>query len=259
MNVSVSGGSNQITFLIGAGYHNETTVFPRNYGDRKTSVHFNIGNNSSNKKLKINLSGGYLLDKNKLPDIDFTEKAMILAPVAPPLYDVNGNINWQPDVLGNTTFINNPIGRTSNMTLNKTNNLMSNLSVSYQIIPGLDIKSNFGYNTLVSNKNNKSLLNITPPEYLPYAQRGTIFGKSSVNSWSVEPQLSYVTNISKGRLEVLLGTAIQQNIKDASEISALGFSNDLVMDDILSATSISALSSANSVYKYNALFWKNSL
>ncbi len=254
LNASVSGGNERTNFLVGAGHHRETTVFPGKYADSKTSVHFNLNNTSVNQKFKIGFSGSYLLDDNKLPNQDLTGIAMQLAPVAPALFKADGSINWAPDVSGNTTFINNPIGFMFNSFLNNTSNLMTNMTLSYQLLPGLEVKSVFGYNNLKSNIINKNLLQSQPPELLPYIKRVSYFINQNINSWSIEPQITYNRSISKGRLEMLFGTTISKNASLGSVIYASGFSNDLVMDDILSATSLSAISSVNSIYKYNAAF-----
>ncbi|WP_316835497.1 SusC/RagA family TonB-linked outer membrane protein [Pedobacter nutrimenti] len=254
LNTSVSGGNDRTTFLIGAGHHRETTVFPGHYADSKTSVRFNINNTSANQKFKIQFSGSYLFDNNRLPNYDLTPDAMGLAPVAPALYKSDGSINWAPDASGNTTFGSNPIGYMFNSFLNKTTNLMSNLTLSYQIIPGLEFKSVFGYNKLNTNVTKKYLLQSYVPEIVQYLQRVTAIANNDMNSWSIEPQLTYSNNISKGKLDVFLGANISKNIRSGSVIFASGFSNDLVMDDILSATSLSPSSSISSVYRYNAIF-----
>ncbi|HWW40891.1 SusC/RagA family TonB-linked outer membrane protein [Pedobacter sp.] len=254
LNTFVSGGNDRTTFLVGAGRHRETTVFPGHYADSKTSVRFNLINTSANQKFKIQFSGAYLFDNNQLPNQDLTLTAMILAPVSPALYKSDGSINWAPTTLGNSTFISNPIGYMFNSFLNKTSNLMSNLTLSYQIMPGLDIKSEFGYNKLNTDIIKKNLVQSQPPEILLDASRSTVFINNDINSWSIEPQLTYNHNISRGKIELLLGTTISKNTSLGSGILASGFSNDLVMEDILSATSVSAMSSINSIYKYNALF-----
>ncbi|WP_316838129.1 SusC/RagA family TonB-linked outer membrane protein [Pedobacter nutrimenti] len=253
-NASVSGGNDRTVFLVSAGHHRETSVFPGDYADNKTSIHFNINNTSANQRFKIGFSGNYLFDNNQLPNLDLTSYAMQLAPIAPVLYGPDGSINWAPDQSERSTFIANPIGYMFNSFLNKTSNLISNLNLSYEIVPGLEIKSVFGYNSLRSNGNNKYFLQSRPPETLSYSRRSTIFTNNDINSWSIEPQLTYNRNIGKGKLEVLLGTTISKKTSLGSGISAFGFSNDLVMDDILSATTVSANSSINSTYKYNAIF-----
>ncbi|HWW42753.1 SusC/RagA family TonB-linked outer membrane protein [Pedobacter sp.] len=254
LNASVSGGNDRTNFLVGAGHHRETTVFPGDYADNKTSVRFNINNMSANQKFKIGFSGSYLFDNNQLPNYDLTSSAIKLAPIAPALYKSDGGINWAPDASGTTTFPGNPIGYMSNNFINKTSNLMSNMNLSYQIIPGLEVKSALGYNKLNTNIINKSLLQSFYPELAQYVPRQTFFTTNDINSWSIEPQLTYNHNISKGKLDVLLGSTISKNTSLGSTIYATGFSNDLVMEDILSATSVSASTSINSIYKYNALF-----
>ncbi|WP_316834738.1 SusC/RagA family TonB-linked outer membrane protein [Pedobacter nutrimenti] len=254
LNASVSGGNDRTNFLVGAGHHRETTVFPGHYADNKTSIHFNLNNTSTNQKFKIQFSGNYLLDDNKLPNNDLTEFSMELAPVSPALFKTDGSINWAPDVSGYTTFALNPMGYMFDSFLNKTSNLMSNMNLSYELVPGLEMKSVFGYNNLKTNIVNKVLLQSQPPEVAPYVPRSTLFANQDINSWSVEPQLIYNHYIGQGKLEILLGTTISKITSLGSGILAQGFSNDLVMDDILSATSVYALSSISSTYKYNAVF-----
>jgi TonB-linked SusC/RagA family outer membrane protein len=254
LNASVSGGNDQTNFLVGVGHHRETTVFPGNYADYKTSIRFSLNNISANQKFKIGFSGSYLLDQNKLPNRDLTKDAMTIAPVAPGLYKADGSINWAPNISGNTTFAVNPIVYMFDSFLNKTASLMSNMTLSYQILHGLEVKSVFGYNILKTNIINKALLQSVPPELLPGSQRNTTFVNSDMNSWSIEPQITYNHKISKGSLEVLLGTTISKNTSFGSGITAFGFSNDLVMEDILSATGLVPLSSMSSIYKYNAVF-----
>jgi len=254
LNASVSGGSGQTTFLVGAGHHRETIVFPGKYADNKSSLHFNINNTSANQRFKLQLTGSYLLDNNKLPNYDLTLNAMQLAPVAPALFKTDGSINWAPDSSGGTTFFNNPIGFMFNSFLDKTSNLMSNITLSYQIIPELEIKSLFGYSNLKTKMIDKNLLQAVDPEFVQYYSRVTSFTDNDINSWSIEPQLTYNHYISKGKLDLLLGATISKRTSLGSGVIASGFSNDLIMEDILSATSIRATSSMSSVYKYNALF-----
>ncbi len=93
--ITLSGGNSNLQYLVGGGYHYETTVYPGNFADKKGSLHFNINNVSSNQKLHFQLTGNTLLDNNELPaDDDLTFQAITLPPDAPPLYNPNGTINW---------------------------------------------------------------------------------------------------------------------------------------------------------------------
>lgn len=262
---SVSGGNGNTTFLLGAGYHKETTVFPGDFSDKKGSVHFNITNASANQKFKMQFSGNYLAGNNQLPKIDLTRAAMLLSPVAPALYTADGKVNWAPDASGGTTFIKNPIGYLYDRFTDKTTSIVGNLILSYEILPGLDIKSSFGHTSLLSNYTNKTMLGSVMPEDLATGrqQRSAEFGDNTIKTWLIEPQLTYKRTISKGTLELLAGAAIQRNNSNGYSIMATGFSNDLVMDDIRSASSTTPGSSIRADYKYNAAFgrvnynWEN--
>jgi len=254
MNASVSGGGNLTTFLIGTGYHRETTVFPGTFADQKGSLHFNIGNTTPNQRFNIQFSGSYLFDHNQMPSYDFTLDALRLAPIAPDLYNRSGGVNWAPDALGNSTFIVNPIGYVINKFLDKTTNLTTNMVISYKLLKDLEFKSNFGYNSLVSSSTNKSFLGSSAPEFIQYSSRSTIFGNANSSSWTIEPQLAFNRKVSQGTLEILLGATLTQNRRRATQILGGNFSNDLVMDDLLSAPVVKPLSSFSFKYRYNALF-----
>jgi len=255
LQASVSGGSGTTTFLVGAGYHKETNVFPGSFSDQKGSLHFNINNASLNQKFKIQFSGSYLNDVNKLPTRDLTIDAMNLIPMAPALYTADGRVNWAPDASGTSTFFGNPIGQIFNKSQIKSNLLTGNAILSYQILPGLDIQSTFGYNNMLMNNVFKQGIEMSSPEDLPYSVgRSAIFEDNKMSSWSVEPQIAYNRAINGSKLSILVGATISQKQSNQRGIFASGFSNDLVMDDILSAPNMKANSSFNSLYKYNALF-----
>src|SRR5690606_12055231 len=150
-------------------------------------------------------SGSYLEDNNELPNVDLTYSAMSLSPVAPSLFNANGNLNWQP-VSGFPTFIINPMSYLYTKFRTKTNNLIGSGVLSYQIIKGLEIKSSFGYNRIQSNSINYASSEGSPPEYRQYYVPTTKFGNNLISSWTIEPQLSYKRNLAKGNLEILIGS-----------------------------------------------------
>ncbi len=47
-----------------------------------------------------------MVDENKLPAIDLTQIAMQMEPVAPPLYNPDGTLNWALNSLGTATWGN---------------------------------------------------------------------------------------------------------------------------------------------------------
>lgn len=252
--LSISGGSELTQYLISGGYHKETSVFPGNFSDTKGNVHFNLRSSSKNQKLKLQLSGIYSRDNNELPQTDLTAASLELAPVAPSPLNQDGSLNWQPTSTGATSFRANPLVYTKLTSKNRTTTIVSQSMLSYDITPWLLIKSSFG---LTSLRTDEMLLNpasAARPEVLLTARPTTTFAASNMDSWVIEPQIEFNKAILKGKLNALIGSTIQQNTNSRQTIDAAGFNNDLVMEDIKSATTLTARQSINETYKYNALY-----
>ncbi|MEZ2440793.1 SusC/RagA family TonB-linked outer membrane protein [Chitinophaga sp. RCC_12] len=251
--LNISGGNALTQFLLGGGYHRETTVYPGSFSDTKASLHLNLSGNSLNQKFKIQFTGSFIFDDNKLPLNDLTTSAITLAPNAPKPYNSDGTINWMPTATGASSFSANPFASTALNSTNKTSNLIGNAVLSYELLPGLIIKSSFGFNNLLTDEITKSPNSIYQPEYQPDISNASVFIKNKISSWIVEPQIEYKTKISKGILNILIGSSLTQQNSDQQNVLALGFSNELVMEDLSSATSLTG-SSINAVYKYNAIY-----
>lgn len=251
--VSLSGGTPNIQYLVSGNYHKETTVFPGDFNDQKGSLHFNISSISSNRKLKMQFTGNYMHDHNRLLSTDLTQLAVQTEPVAPALYNEDGTLNWAPNVVGNSTWIN-PLAELYRKYNNKTMALVGNLFIGYQILPGLNIISSLGYTTLQTKDFSGVPLIYAKPESRSTSLRGAIYGNRDLTSWIFEPQIKYNKSIGKGKLEFLIGSTIQQNNSEAGSISALGFNSDEMLDNKSAATEITSNSQYIVQYKYNALF-----
>lgn len=250
---SISGGNESTQFLIGAGYKRQTTVFPGDFNDQKASMHFNINNTSSNKKFTISLTGSYTIDNNQLPAADLTAYAYNLAPDAPPLYNPDGTLNWAPTGSGTSTF-QNPLAGNLNTYQEKTNNLVVNSILSYQILPGLTARSSFGYTNLQQNQQTLYPLNANAPEYRSTSESTALNLSNNINSWIIEPQIDYKKTIGKGKLDVLLGSTFEQNNSKGQDIGSAGYSSDSQLGNLSAASSIYVNNFIEAVYKYNALF-----
>jgi TonB-linked SusC/RagA family outer membrane protein len=252
-NASVSGGTNNLTYLIGSTYNRQTTVFPGNFNDQRAAVHFNINSYSNNRKFNIQFTGSYLFDDNQLPAQDLFVQAMTLAPDAPSLHTSDGSLNWMPNAAGTSTWLN-PLAPLLNTYENKTSNLLASAQLSYQIINGLTIKSDFGYNTLNTNELILRPLLGTAPESRPFTTSGSTFTNSAVSTWIIEPQLTYKRTIGPSSVQILLGGTIQQRSNNGQSVNASGFNSDASLADINSAGVITPGGSVISQYRYNAYF-----
>ncbi|HEY0176705.1 MAG TPA: SusC/RagA family TonB-linked outer membrane protein, partial [Pedobacter sp.] len=251
---SISGGNDLTQFLIGGGYNRQTTVFPGDFADLKGSAHFNIINTSPNKKFSVTLTGSYSIDNNMLPQTDLSQAAYTLAPNAPALLNPDGSINWAPSSTGASTLFSNPLAENLKTFQNKTNNLVANSVLNYEIIPGLNIRSSFGYTNMQTDQQNLYPLISQAPENRLYNSNFAVLSTNNINSWIAEPQLVYKKAVGKGNLEALLGATFQQNQSKQVAIRSDGYSNAANLGDITYASSISSNNYIQSIYKYNALF-----
>ncbi len=251
--ISVSGGTENTQFNIGGGYSRQTTVFPGDYSDKKGSFNFNLTHSSSNKRFQLQFSGSYLNDNNNLPLTDLTTIALELAPDAPPLYTSNGALNWQP--VGGTATFPNPLSNTLRSANAVVNNLISNLTLSYKILPGLIIKSNLGYTNETNDQSNQTpAISFPPPNNTNPNNRNNSFGNTHSQTWIIEPQLNYYRKIGKAALNVLIGTTFQQNNLSDYEITAIGFNSDALIINPLNASTKTLGSYDIYEYRYNSVY-----
>ncbi|THU39500.1 SusC/RagA family TonB-linked outer membrane protein [Niastella caeni] len=254
INTSISGGTSAVQYLIGATYNRQTTVFPGDFDDKKSGLHFTLNSSSVNSKFRVQLSGNYMYNQNHLPGVDLTQSAVLLEPNAPPLYNENGTLNWAPNAAGRSTWIN-PLATTySRDFTNDTKNLVTNVNLSYSIFPGLDIGSSLGYTNLQNDLYMPSRVERTPPEDRATSNRISQFGKRNMSSWVIEPQLTYKRNIGNIKMEGLFGASWQKSNNEFLQVTGFGYSNDQLMKSPLAATTKTISAAGSAQYKYNAVF-----
>ncbi|NOT73428.1 MAG: SusC/RagA family TonB-linked outer membrane protein [Cyclobacteriaceae bacterium] len=243
---SISGGNASTQFLFGGGYLKQTTVFPGDYNYQKGSMHFNISHSSLDSKFLMNFSTSFVIDQNVLPTTDFTGLVYSLTPNSPQIYNPDGSLNWS-----NGTW-NNPYGDMRRSYTAKTRNLISNLTLSYEVAKGLKLKLNTGLNYLNTNERSITPIAAQNPAFNPTGSSNTTTG--SITSWIAEPQIEYQKAVGGGRLSALLGTTFQQSIRDKTGYFASGFINDTQLENPVAAATVTPSGVEYSEYKYHAVF-----
>lgn len=241
---TVSGGDQRTRFLLNAGYHKETTVFPGDFGDYRISTRMNAEHSSLNKKFNASVSVNYSYGQSNLLRQDMS--TLYNLPPNMPLYNANGSLAWN----GNFT---NPESYLLVKYIGKTNNLMTNTVLRYTILPGLDIKTSFGYNSISLNQNfqfpatSKSPLSGTPTN-------SASFQMLEQKGYIAEPQLTYNTNISRGRLSALLGGTFQHSLNTSLNMIADNYSTPALLGTLAGAGTYGTPSISYTLYRYNSLF-----
>jgi TonB-linked SusC/RagA family outer membrane protein len=246
--VSVSGGSENTHFLVNASHVEQGTVFPGSFGDTKNAGRFSLDHTSLNKKFKANFSGSYLVDNNTFPDSYFVSDALTLAPDAPPVYSSPGQLNW-----ANSTWTN-PFAALTQKFHAKTDNLTANGALSYDILKGLQVRTTLGYNNVQLNSTDPIPQASVDPALYQDGQSQNTFTSGSTETWNVEPQAEYRSILGPGKLDVLAGMTFEQMVTQQQSISASGFLNDALLNDLASAGSLYVSGSSYSKYNYDAAF-----
>jgi len=247
-NATVSGGTELTQYLFSTGYRRETTVFPGNFPSNIGTANLSINHRSEDGKFRISLSTNYTYSNYRLPTFDATS-LIYTVPNTPSIYDAKGNINWE-----NGTF-DNPFGALLQKAQSVTDNLVSNLSLSYQLLAGLELKLNAGYNTV---KLDESRI-IPATSYIPGTSddlsvlRNYNRGTNQIRTWNLEPQLDYNRKFGKHQLEALIATTLQSTNQAGIFIDARGYPSDALIENPAFATTKSN-NTTFSDYRYAALF-----
>lgn len=248
-NLSVSGGNENTSFLIGGSYHKQGSVFPGDYNYRKLTLGLNLNHRSKNKKFQMNLSANYGIDHNDLFNSDnFVSNAFTLPPNAPAIYDEKGKLNWE-----NSTWAN-PLAATNGDAKANVNNLITNLGLRYNLARGLQFKTNLGYTYLDSKEKIKKPIQTYDPALWDRVSNISQHSFSTRKSWIVEPQLDYTYSLGNSNLDALIGATFQENDNTSLRIIGTGYSDEHLIGNLAAADAVTVNDHNNSVYKYNALF-----
>ena len=246
---SISDGSETTQFLISGNYRTEGTVLPGDFRYIKGGILSSMNYTSLDKKFKISFSGNYTAQDNLQAATDLTLTARYLAPNAPALYDTNGSLNWEND-----TF-ENPLAPLKSTYRANTNDLVANSVLSYELIQGLEIKSNFGFTDLKT----KEVRTIPSTIYNPVYEVGSDNSIVHLNltnrqSWIIEPQLRGFKTFGNHKFDVLMGMTSQQQRTERLFQSGIGFANNNLINNLASAITKNTTNSDTFLYRYQAFF-----
>lgn len=241
---TISGGDQRTRFLLNAGYHKETTVFPGDFEDYRVSTRMNVDHNSLDRKFNASVSVNYSYGLSNLLSKDFS--TLFNLPPNLPLYDASGKLYW----VGN---FRNPEANFYELYIGKTNNLMTNAVLRYTLLPGLDIKASFGFNSISLDQNSQTpVLSKSPLNGVP--TNSASFSNINQRSYILEPQITYNTNIGKGRLSALLGSTFQHSLNTTLSISADNYSTASLLGSLAGAGSYGNPNPGYTLYRFNSLF-----
>lgn len=249
LQAAVNGGSENSQFLLSSNFNEQTTVFPGDFKYRKINVHTSFNHRSTNQRFRLQFSTAYTIQNNLQPLSDLMISALSLAPNAPPLYTVEGALNFE-----NSSF-DNPVASFAGKYQSKLYDLIANTVLAYKITADLEIKSSLGYTAL----NNDEITTRPSTMYDPAAgigpeNSGMIAGRLSRKSWIAEPQINWKKQLGKIKWDALLGSSFQYQEGDQLVQFGSGFTSNSLISNIASASRITIFANETTQYKYQAFF-----
>jgi TonB-linked SusC/RagA family outer membrane protein len=247
--LSMSGGSENMSYQISYGHNEQGTVLPADFRYKTNTINANFSYFTPDRRLEFNFVNTFSFQNNNVQNDDMTSKAIGLSPNAPALYTTDGRINWE-----NGTFTN-PVATLLSEYRNKTAFFNNGLNVSYKLFPFLSVKMNAGI----------SYQNFEERSLKPHTINNPSFGQTSLNSTSsknnqvnfsyiLEPQIVGSYMMGNHRFEALVGATLQKTQADQGAISGRGFESNALIDNI-GASNVKTISDqVRSEYNYTAVF-----
>lgn len=140
--------------------------------------------------------------------------------------------------------------------LRKRNQLFGNTYLTFHLLPGLDLRTQFGFDkrdNLIQNYNPTDLINISSPLGYAYVENQHSF------YWQEETYLNYVKEFGDHRINAVLGLSWQERTAENASISAQGFSDNFFrFNSIQSASQPGAPSTSFDRWAMNSYFLRGS-
>ncbi|MFA6084789.1 SusC/RagA family TonB-linked outer membrane protein [Mucilaginibacter sp.] len=240
---NVSGGDANTTFNIGANYHSETTILPGDNLYQRGGIRYALKHSSTNEKFSISLSGAYSTDNNGLVNASSFQNDLFLPPNFQ-LLNASGYTNW--------SFGVNPLADLKARSTVKTDNLITNLVLSYKILQDLTLSTSTGYNRININQVQTFPLASQNPAFSP--SNHSNFTDNTRKSFIVEPQLNYNKKLENSSLNLLVGGTYQTSLNQGQYIQASNFSSEGLLENIASAATLDYISNFYTQYRYVSVF-----
>jgi len=245
---SVGGGSAQTSYLLSASARKDGTVFPGDFGYKRTNFMLNLNHRSKDDKFSLQANVQRSDQKNNLMATDITPQ-IFLSPNAPALYDANGNLNWE-----NNTF-DNPLAKLNGKFLQTTGTYNLQAVMGYNISKNLKASVNMGYNTASGEEIFTNPSSMNNPFYKIGSESSFMLRSTSKReNWIIEPQLSAERKWGNHKMEILIGSTFEKRYQSALSVQASNFTSDDLIYNAANAVTQRITRDSETGYAYMAFF-----
>lgn len=247
--LSLSGGSDNTSYLISYGHQEQSTVYPAGFQYKTNNLTGNFNYRSPDRKLEVNLTNTVSFQDNNVVNDDLTKRSLTLSPNAPALYNADGSLNWE-----NNTFTN-PVASFVSEYLNTSSFINTGTQLSYQLFPFISLK--FSGGMTFNNFEEYSLKPHTmynPSLGLNSSTSNSSKNNSSSFSYILEPQIVGDYSWNEHSVEMLIGATLQQSETNSGTIQGYGFESNALIRNIAAAKTKVIGDQVNNQYNYTAVF-----
>ncbi len=247
--LSISGGSENTSYLISYGHQEQGTVYPAGFQYKTNNLTGNFSYRSPDRKLEVNLTNTVSFQDNNVVNDDMTKRSLTLSPNAPGLYNADGSLNWE-----NSTFTN-PVASFVSEYLNTSSFINTGTQMSYKLFPFISLK--FSGGMTFNNFEEYSLKPHTmynPSLGLNSSTSNSSKSNSSAFSYILEPQVVGDYSWNNHRVELLVGATLQQSETRSGTIQGYGFESNALIRNIAAAKTKVVGDQVNNQYNYTAVF-----
>jgi TonB-linked SusC/RagA family outer membrane protein len=252
-----SGGTRNLNFYLSGGYSKQEDITLGSPYQERFSGRANMNHLSPDEKLRVAFNASYSTDKlkpSKGGGISGGGGLVQSLPPNMPLYDADGSIWWPTTSILQSSLLVNPLVVETVDLESVTNSLISNLEISYKLFKGLQAKAQFGFNNQQNNYSSSSPASAINPKNPGTNIPSHSFSLNNFQTLNFEPQINYSGKLSRGKLEVLLGSTFFTRNTKSKGLVLQGFSTDLLLNSWAAATTVYSKSSTNYYYRFLSLF-----
>ncbi|AVR44240.1 SusC/RagA family TonB-linked outer membrane protein [Christiangramia fulva] len=248
--LSFTGGDERTSFRFGGSYFTQGSIYPADYDYKKITGNIHMNHSSSENKFQLGVTLNYGVDSNDLVgSLGYDNSTLFLPPNAPEVFNEDGSLNWED---WGAAGLKNPLEGNFNTNNKETKNLISNVSLSYEVFPGLELKSSLGYTIYTSDELRKQpKRSYNPADAITHK---SFHLRSDRKSWIIEPQINYENSFNKFHLKTLLGATFQENTSFHESFLAEGYASEALIGNIGAAEKITNGNRSNTEYHYDAVF-----
>lgn len=247
--LSISGGGNNTSFLISGSHNEQTTVFGRDFKYKTNNLSMNLNHRSDDNRFTLSASGLFFDQRNNLIQSDITNKALQLSPNAPALYKEDGSLNWE-----NNTFTN-PVAAYESTYDNKGKTFNINVNMGYELFPSFYLKLNGGMDHQVFEEKTLSPSTMYNPAFgITSANSGITKSNQQRFSYLLEPQVNYKWSLNEHGVDILAGGTFQQRQASSLGMYGYGFESNSLITNLAAAGTVIVNYDTKTEYKYAALF-----